>query len=234
MPQTPSEKADEPAANPSVDDDLAEARRLLDLLGRNLPTEISVRALGVREKAPYNLLSVRESLAWRTEELGRNACALLERDDLAAGALLTRAITESAAFIFRLKDLLDTRATRELSEMHDTVVRMGVGWKGDPEFPEAVNILTLVGRMEKKIPGTRKAYDSLSEFAHPNWSGVAGLFAENDHEKFLTRFGRGWEKRDYARQSTANLLVASLHIFCSSYNEISEELPNYLAELTPL
>jgi hypothetical protein len=51
----PSDKPYERAGNPSVDDNLAEARRLVELLRQNLPTEISVAALGVREKAPYNL-----------------------------------------------------------------------------------------------------------------------------------------------------------------------------------
>lgn len=217
-----------------MDDDLAEARKLSELLRQNLPTEISVVAMGVMEKAPYNLLSVRESLAWRTEELARGACDLLERDDLASGALLTRAVVESAAFIFRLKEILETRSKRTLGETNDTVFRMIVGWKGDPEFPEAVNINTLVDRMEKKIPGARKSYDSLCEFAHPNWSGVSGLFSEIDRDKFVTKFGRGWDKRQHAKQLAVNLLVGSLHIFCDSYNKISDELPKYLAELTPI
>lgn len=217
-----------------MDEDLAEARKLAELLRQNLPTEIGVVAMGVMEKAPYNLLSVREALAWRTEELARGACDMLERDDLAAGALLTRAVVESAAFIFRLKDILDTRGKRTLGETNDTVFRMIVGWKGDPDFPEAVNINTLIDRMEKKIPGARKSYDSLCEFAHPNWSGVTGLFSEIDHTNYLTKFGRSWGKRRHAKELSVNLLVASLHIFCDSYNGISEELPKYLAELTPI
>ncbi len=217
-----------------MDKDLAEARRLADLLKQHLPTEISVAAMGVREKTPYNFLSVRESLAWRTEELGRCACDLLDRDDIAAGALLTRAVTESAAFIFRLRELLETRATRDAEYLQSTALRMITGWKNDPEFPEAINVITLIQHMEKKIPGAQKSYDALSEFAHPNWSGVAGLFAEIDHAAYLTRFGRDWEKRKHARQLATNLLVASLDIFCDSYNRIAEELPKYLAELTPL
>jgi hypothetical protein len=215
-------------------EDLAEARRLVDVLKQNLPVEISVAAMGMREKTPYNLLSVRESLAWRTEELARGACDLLERDDLASGALLTRAVTESAAFILRLRELLETRASREAEYLHATSVKMIAGWKNDPEMPEAISVLTLIKHMEKRIPGAQMSYDALSEFAHPNWSGVAGLFSDIDHAAFVTRFGRSWPKREHAKQLAANLLVASLDIFCDSYNRISEEMPHYLAELTPL
>ena len=102
--------------NECMEDELARARELVDVLRQGLLVSISVAELGVREKTPYNLLSVRESLIWQTEELARAACEMLERGDLAAGMLLTRAITESAAFIFWLQELLETRSQRSASE----------------------------------------------------------------------------------------------------------------------
>jgi len=215
-------------------DELAEARKLVDMLRQNLPVSISVAAMGVREKTPYNLLSVRESLAWRTEELGRAACDMLERGDLAAGMLLTRAVTESAAFIFRLKELLETRSQRSALELQEIVLRMIAGWKNDKEMPEAISVLTLINHMEKKITGARQSYDSLSEFAHPNWSGVAGLFSEVNHHTDVTTFGKNLKRTERARQVAVTLLTASLEIFCHSYNKISDEMPKYISRLTPL
>src|ERR1700730_3708416 len=90
-------------------DDLAEARRRVELIGRHLPSSLNVASFGVRSKAPYLLLCAREALIWRTEELARCACDMLEREDLSAGLLLTRAVTESAAFVWRLNQLLEDR-----------------------------------------------------------------------------------------------------------------------------
>jgi hypothetical protein len=158
-----------------MDTYLAEARRSVENIGSHLPSSISVASLGVRSKAPYFLLSTREALIWRTEELGRCACDMLQRDDVAAGILLTRAVTESAALVWRLNELLETRHQYSSEGLHDQFKRMHFGWKNDPDFPKAFNVLTMIDHLDKKIPGVRGRYDHLSEFAHPNWSGVSGL-----------------------------------------------------------
>src|SRR5262249_6831390 len=88
---------------------LNEARRLAKNIARDLPSSISAEALGVRQKAPYLFLWLRGALMWRTEELARCACDLLTKGDVAAGILLTRGVIESAAFLWRLKELLDDR-----------------------------------------------------------------------------------------------------------------------------
>jgi hypothetical protein len=132
--------------------DLDEARRRVENIGLHLPSSISVASLGVRSKAPYFLLSTREALIWRTEELGRCACDMLERDDVAAGILLTRAVTESAALVWRLNELLETRHQYSSEDLHDQFKRMHLGWKNDPDFPKAFNILTMIDHLDKKIP----------------------------------------------------------------------------------
>ena len=55
---------------------------------------------------------------------------------------------------------------------------MGSKMPGEEELPGPINILTLVDQLDKRIGGgVRHAYDFMSEFAHPNWSGVRGLFS---------------------------------------------------------
>jgi len=67
--------------------DLAEARQLAAGLGASLPDKIEIAALGVRAKAPFQLLTVREALIWRTEELARGACDALEKEDFTVAAM---------------------------------------------------------------------------------------------------------------------------------------------------
>jgi hypothetical protein len=219
-----------------MESDLDDALRLVENMRAHLPPSVDIVALGVKAKTPYHLLAAREALIWRTEELARGACEMLERDDLAAGILLTRAVTESAAFVWRLNELLETRSQYSHAELHEHCQRMFLGWKkkGEPEFPEAVNILSLIDRMERKIPGVRSSYDQLSEFAHPNWSGVSGLFSLIDKANYVTHFGRGLRNRQYPKNMTCSLLVGSLELFQYAYNAISEKMPAYLAELEPL
>src|SRR5260221_1345449 len=88
-------------------EDLAEARQFTASLSASLPSKVEIAALGVLSKAPFQLLTIREALIWRTEELARNACDALEKEDFAVTALLTRGITESSAITWYLMELLD-------------------------------------------------------------------------------------------------------------------------------
>jgi hypothetical protein len=215
--------------------DLAQARQRVENIRARLPSSISVAALGVRPTAPYHLLLAREALVWRTEELARCACDMLERDDLAAGILLTRAVTESAAFVWRLKELLETRDRYSDKELREKFGRMLFGEKNsDPHLPEAFNIVPLVERMDKQLPGVKQGYDHLSGFAHPNWSGVFGLFATHDEPNYTTTFGRGVYGTALAKEIACDLLLMSLVVFESACDSISAALPKFLAELEPL
>jgi hypothetical protein len=201
---------------------------------------VEVAALGVLSKAPYQLLAVREALIWRTEELARNACDTLEREDFAAAAMLTRGVAESAALIWYLLDVLRTRTDRNSAALNEVLMRVLAGWKkravdaeDDEPLPEAINILTCVQRLDREIPGFQSSYASLSEFAHPNWMGVTGLFSNTDQASFTTHFGRGF-RSDLAGGQIGNLLNGAIELFVYAYNTIAEEMPTWLAELDQL
>jgi len=83
-------------------EDLAQARQLAAGLSTSLPDKIEVAALGVRSKVPFQLLTVREALIWRTEELARGACDALEKEDFTVAALVIRSVAESAAMTWYL------------------------------------------------------------------------------------------------------------------------------------
>lgn len=216
-------------------DPLDEARQRIENIRARLPCSISFAELGVRSKAPYLLLCVRESLLWRTEELARCACDVLSKDDIAAGILLTRAVLESAAVVWRLKEILEDRRTYNLADLDDKLQKMLLGWKSDPDFPRAFNILTMIDHLDQQFHGVRGRYDELSEFAHPNWSGAFGLFSVTDCETYITQFGRGLRRTpSAAKEIAATALRAYIELFEQAYNSISDTLPEFIAELEPL
>jgi hypothetical protein len=218
-----------------MDNDLDEARRRVENIRACLPRTIRFADLGVQSQAPYLLLLIRAAMSWRTEELARCACDALAKDDVAAGILLTRAVIESAAFIWRLKELLEDRHKYSPDDLRDKFEKMLLGWKNDPDFPKAFNILTMVDHMNKQFPDVRDRYDELSEFAHPNWSGVFGLFSSTDRETGTTKFGRGLRQTPSAAKKTAAAALRGfLELFEQVYNWISDTLPEFIAELEPL
>ena len=154
---------------------VADVRACVNRLRDSLPKSISVAALGVKSKAPFQLLCTREGLIWRTEELARTACDALERDDFTAAAILTRAVTENAALTWKLMEVLDARSSYTTEKLNDILMSLLAGSKKWPEAGKPVHVNDCLRRVDKKIPGVLSSYDSLSEIAHPNWWGVAGL-----------------------------------------------------------
>jgi hypothetical protein len=53
---------------------------------------------------------------------------MLERDDLAAGILLTRAVIQNAGFVWRLNELLETRNQYSPEQLRDNFERMLLPW----------------------------------------------------------------------------------------------------------
>jgi hypothetical protein len=136
------------AGQTAMDNDLDEARQRVKNICVRLPRSISFAGLGVRSQAPYLLLCIRAALSWRTEELARCACDALAKDDVAAGILLTRAVVENTASIWRLRELLEDRNTYSPDDLREKLEKMLLGWKqNDPDLPQSLNILTMISHI---------------------------------------------------------------------------------------
>jgi hypothetical protein len=215
-------------------EDLAEARQLTARLSASLPDKVDIAELGVRSKAPFQLLSVREALIWRTEELARGACDAIVKEDFTVAALLVRSIAESAAMTWYLLEILQQREGYTPGQLNDKLMRLFAGSKnGWTDGPEAVSVLTFVQRLEKKLPGFETAYDFLSEIAHPNWLGVSGMYSKIDRENFVVHYGRGF-RAEHAGARLTHVLVSSLLTFEDGYNKIAKAMAAFLDELEQL
>ena len=214
----------------SWDNDLGEARELSQRLTSSLPDKVEVAAINTLSKAPFQLLTVREALFWRTEELARNACDALDKEDFAVAALLTRAIAESAAMVWYLLEILEQRSNYSPGELNDKLMRMFGGSKQWSDAPQAINVLTFVQRMNKTIPGFEAGYASLSEYAHPNYVGVAGLYSKIDRKNHTVYFGRSF-RAELAGSQLAHALVGALLAFELGYNNIADIMPVWIDEL---
>lgn len=228
----------------SIGDGYSEAKLLTEVdewltnVAANLPESISAVALGVRDKAPYKALAVREALIWRTEELARCSLQSLKVDDLAAAVLLVRSVLECTALMARLAQICFERTGYAPGELDAMLTKMWMGWKSqkDDALPVAFNILTMIDHLDKRIGGGvfRRSYDLMSEFAHPNWSGVAGLYSRNDVPNFATHFGKFTDRRESTRAQAVLALSASVAVFNLDYNNMADYMAAWLAELEKL
>jgi hypothetical protein len=214
-----------------MDATVADLLALVSKLRANLPKTIDIKALGVIFETPVQILWTRGSLIWRTEELARTACEALERGDFTVAAILARSIDENAALIWQILEALQQRHKYTLDQFSQLLMRMLSGSKSDQESPKPLHILECLRHIDKKIPGFFAAYESLSEFAHPNWSGSSGLYSILDKETRIVHFGRGLDEPDVVRGFIIYAMIGSLGAFDYAYDLITDLMPSFLDEL---
>jgi hypothetical protein len=170
-------------------------REVADALRANLPKSIDVAALGVMSKVPFQVLSLREALIWRTDE---------KRVDL------------------------------DPQELNDQLMALLFGSREWSDGPQAINILTCVGHANEEFEGLDKIYAELSEYAHPNWKGVMGLYSKLDRENHRARFGREFVGYERIKSRILSALLIAAILFKHRYNKISDDMPDYLKTLEPI
>ena len=171
---------------------LDEVRARIETLGQHLPTEVDALATSTKYKTAAKVHIIRESLIWREEELARSALDLLDRQDYVAAALVTRAVMETTAAMVYLHRLVERALDNGMDEGLDAkLTGFLTGSKVWEELDGAINVLTMIDKVEKIIPGYRGHYDFLSEYAHPNWSGTHGAYAIINHEPAIVSFVKG-------------------------------------------
>ena len=114
----------------------------------------------------------------------------------------------------------------DFGDIDETLMKLLVGTKIDENMPNSINVMTFLDYVEREIPGIRRQYDELSEFAHPNWAGTLLLFGRNDKEQIVTDFGSGLRSEASIQAGAINLEVA-LMIFAHTYERIGEAMPPF-------
>lgn len=155
-----------------------------------LPSELQARALSRSAKIPFKVALYRDSLLWRIDELGHSALAAYDHPHHVAAMLLARGVMESVAALDALHHLVATYRGGDIETLDDTLMKMLMGSRVRDDRPGAINILSAVDRLSKRVSGFRSLYDQLSEFAHPNDAGTASSFARIDPKGQHAIFGQ--------------------------------------------
>ncbi len=208
---------------------LNEANESVAVLTAALSIVVDPAELGTIAKIPTKVLCYREALLWRTEELSRSACRHYESEDLASAITLTRAAIEGIAATWYLKSSVEKVVkNKSVGSFDDKIMRLLQGSRDELSEYDAYNVLDFIDSIDKRIPNFRNVYESLCEYAHPNWSGVSGLFSRVDHEKVLTEFGRNL--RNTERQASLGLhaLIGSLAMYQLAYEGIDILIPELI------
>src|SRR4030067_72060 len=179
-------------------------------------------------KAPFRSLTLRETVAWRTQDLLEQSLLLHDSNHLLGARILLRSAFETVATLIYLnqltrKVLAGTLDFHEFSEETSTLL---LGSRDSSTSRKARNITTIIEKCDKRYPGIKDLYASLSESAHPNYEGTCIGYSVIDRENFITTFSNKW-KSIFGKNH-----VQSIELCADTfYAEYNEEWPDAFEEL---
>lgn len=158
---------------------------------KDLRAEFAELRIGLLHEHGPTKQVVENALRWRVVELAEDACVLFERGRVLASALCARACLESASLLLAVTTRL--LSDPEGEEISDWVVRHTFGGREQNVQPTDAgqrlivqNVLSHLNKLRSMGDETvrESVYDTLCEYAHPNYLGVMGLYATPREDDF--------------------------------------------------
>jgi hypothetical protein len=202
---------------------LERAIELSCILSHSLAPAVDPATVSKTAKIPFKVLLLRELLAYRLSELSTSACELFRNGHTIAATILTRAALEAVAWLF----VLDQRirkclANETLGSFSNFIDRLMLGSRSPESEHQAYNVLNALDELDKQLSGFRHAYDTCSEFAHPNADGLINSYARMDHTTLL--FDLHPKKHQIPIEGIVLFLAAGLELFIEVYNKMPDNL----------
>jgi hypothetical protein len=200
-------------------------RAALDQWHAALCKEVSAGGVFTRDpeihrwKAPFRSLILREATSWRAYDLLQQAVLLSESSHLLGARILVRGAIETLATLAYLNQITRAVLSEEISykDFSDKTGRLLLGSKNKSTSAQSINIITVLEKVEKRIPGLTDVYANLSESAHPNYDGTAKGYGTINHAEFTTHFSNKWAQ-DHAL-GFERLVRITAHLYQVEYNE---------------
>jgi hypothetical protein len=213
-----------------------QARALVNHMLRHLEEAINAVRLEDRSKPGFKVAIIRETLFYRTEELAESALMLLERGNVTAAIFLVRGVLENTALQHKLLKVIKSRKKVHAAEVDTALERLLNGYRQDKKLnvPKpfkdqsgAYHILTLIEDLGSEVA---TQYANLSEFVHPNASGVAYSFSEYDHAESTAILGKRKEGLKPIHSMANLVLILTLDTYLGEYAQITDHMVEWMGE----
>ncbi len=185
-------------------------------------------------KAPFRSISLRESVAWRTQDLLEQSVHLFDADYVLGARILLRSALETVAILIYLNQTTRQVIAGELGFHHfsDKTAILLLGSRDESTAHKSLSIITVLGKCNKRYPGIESIYARLCESAHPNYEGSAIGYSDIDREQHVITYKNKW-KSMYG-DVHLEWVEACYELFYSEYNNewpaAFEELESWIAE----
>ncbi|KII16146.1 hypothetical protein [Phaeobacter sp. S60] len=185
-------------------------------------------------KAPFRCWLLREGSFWRTTDLLTQSLWLHQQGHALGARILLRSCFETLAMLIYVNLLIRKVISGEI-EFHSFSEKTSIlllGSRDDSTGHQALNIVSILDKCDKRYPGIKKLYAGLSESAHPNYEGIVTGYSRVDHDEYDTRFWNRWgEIYGSAHLDKMELCMTTFHL---EYDEVwpglMDKLESWIAE----
>ena len=155
---------------------------------------IARNAVAYKWKSLYRVWMLRELAFWREHDLMVQSYALHQQGHGLGARILLRSGFETLATLtyhnLLTQQVLDGNLNFHVFAEKSALLLLGS--RNNEDMPDAINILTVLGKCDKRYPGLLSIYKGLSESAHPNYEGLMGGYSTTNHDEYETTFSNRW------------------------------------------
>ncbi|MEC5206516.1 PAS domain-containing protein [Vogesella perlucida] len=206
---------------------MADFSTVLQAFKSALCKEVDVGGLFARSataykwKAPWRALLLRETVAWRLQDLLEQSLELSRVGHVLGARILLRSAFETLAMLIYLNRSMRSvvAGTLDFHVFSDKTSRLLLGSRDKTTSTESISILTVLDGANKRYPGLSDWYAALSESAHPNYEGMLVAYSSADTQNHVTRFRNRWSEM-YGK-SHESALNACFEVFLHEYDDES-------------
>lgn len=181
-----------------------------------------------KSKIAWKIKKLSQSFVHRLCELSDSCYLTWASHHHVSSLILARAIIETCALLWDIEEKIAQHlATADLEDLNKIVMQRTFSTRikemvGTSDEYKAINILSLIQKHDKKIPGFLSAYENLSEAAHPNYFGVSQAYGNLNTQDGSVVFGEARFLK--AMFSSISCAYAAIAVSCDTLHRLEEDI----------
>lgn len=193
---------------------------------------LSRNGVAYKWKSLFRVWMLRELAFWRKHDLMVQSYALHQQGHALGARILLRSGFETLATLTYLNMLMQLVLDGELNfhVFGEKSALLLLGSRNNEEMPDAINILTVLEKCDKRYPGLMNTYQGLSESAHPNYEGLMGGYSTTNYDEYETTFSNRWMELYGDRHLDAMMLCIGTfhHEYDAVWPALMEQLEKWV------
>lgn len=207
------------------EDDISKINDLITKI-RGLKLQVvDPRADKVKQKPIWNLETYVQLSIHRVYDLAVQSTLTWNNGIPVVSFILTRAIYENTAYMYDISKQIQMYYEKDDHiEMHKLILNRLVGARLGPNIRQIKNVLSAINTVAKEIPDFKEFYEFISDFCHPNYSGMHGIYGKLDKENVRFFVGKEYGYTEQAFSFIITGLNTGLEIFYTSAKNLIDNM----------